>query len=206
MPNCDWYGTVEDNRPILDFIFSERKCEVYENASDYEKPLKRFHSTNEVIDEFNRTYPNGNKWHSVFLQLYVIGSGPGFSARRIELRPDKCGGATHRFSADGWGLVQFYLHRESDSHLEASHSNHNSQKRAEKWAPTCKDMEDPSAWDFDKIKSFSSQLNRFIRKNHAAKLGSRAVLPEALKLWNEGFRLSPYEPDLHSGTLKTKKV
>ena len=203
MPNCEWYGTIEDNYPILDFIFLEGKCEVYENASDYGKLLKRFHSTEEVMNEFYKNYPNGSKWHSVFLQLYVIGSGPAFSARRIELRPDKCGGATHRFSADGWGLIQFYLHREFDSRLEASHSNHNSKKRAEKWA-TCNDMGEPSAWDFESINSFSSRLNRFIRKHHSAKMGSRVVLLGALKLWNEGFRLSPYEPDLHCDTLKTK--
>ena len=39
MPNCDWFGTQADHVPILDFLFNENECEVYELASEFGQPL-----------------------------------------------------------------------------------------------------------------------------------------------------------------------
>lgn len=64
MPNCDWYGTPADNRPILDFVFNEGTCDVYELNSKLEKPLKKFTSSEDVLAEFKNTYVNGKRMHS----------------------------------------------------------------------------------------------------------------------------------------------
>jgi hypothetical protein len=55
---------------------------VYELASDFEQPLKRFESSREVLRQFERQHSNGSVWHRVDLQVYVLGAGPPFSARR----------------------------------------------------------------------------------------------------------------------------
>ncbi|QGW84255.1 hypothetical protein [Variovorax paradoxus] len=196
MPNCDFYATKEDHEGLLTWLFAEESCDVYELASDFEQPLKCFRSAAEVLAQFERSYPNGKKWRSVHLQLYVRGAGPAFEPRRVELDPVACGGATFRYDADGWGLVQLYLGSASagDERLEDSHTNHNSLKRAQSWSDTVEEMGDVGAWDFAKITSFSSRLNREIRKRGVAKVGSRAVLPGALKLWDIGVAMGPYKP------------
>jgi hypothetical protein len=196
MPSCDFYATKEDHEGLLTWLFAEERCDVYELASDFEQPLKCFRSASEVLAQFNRSYPNGRKWRSVHLQLYVRGAGPVFIPRRVALDPQACGGATFRYNADGWGLVQLYLGSAAagDERLEDSHTNHNSLKRAQSWSDTVEEMGDVGVWDFAKITSFSSRLNREIRKRGVAKVGSRAVLPGALKLWDIGVAMGPYKP------------
>ncbi len=185
MPNCDFYAVPSDHEVILDWLFSEQTCEVYELGSRFEQPLRRFESTGEVLSLFE-------KCNAVYLQLYVIGAGPLFVPKRVRLNPELCAGATFRYAAEGWGLVQLYLSSPKERRLEVSHTNHNSAKRATAWAPIIKDLDAPEAWDFKKITSFSGRLNRTIKKQEVAKIGSRTILPGALRLWEAGTSLGPY--------------
>lgn len=194
MPNCDFYGTADDHRGILDFLFGDKSCDVFELASDFESPLRQFVKSSDVLDQFQRSYPNGKSWHSVHLQLNVKGAGPTFKPRRVDLNPKVCDGATFRYEADGWGLVQLYLATTVGNSLGNSHTNHNTLKRAAKWTSVHESTDPPSAWDFAKISAFSSRLNRQIRKAKVAKLRSRVVLPGALNAWDQGVVLSPYAP------------
>jgi len=191
MPNCDFYGTREDHELLLNWLFAEGSCRVFELASEFEEPLKEFKTAKEILSQFERTYNTGEKWHTVHLQLYVIGASPRFVPRRVQLNPEKCEGATFRYAAEGWGLVQLYLGAVTAHGLKNSHSNHNSQKRAVALASTFNDTQDVDSWDFKKISSFSSRLNRQIKKFSVAKRGSNAILPSALKVWLEGTALLP---------------
>ncbi len=197
MPNCDYYGTIDDHGDILEFLFSENLCDIFELYSEVERPLKKFNSPEEVLSQFSRCYTTGKKWHTVYLQLYVKGAGPDFKPTLKELVPEKNDGATFKYRAEGWGLIQLYLSTTVDKILRDSHSNHNTEKRANKWSSICSELEDPSLWDFSKITKFSSRLNRQIRKKKVAKLNSRVVLPGGLKAWDEGCTLAPYHPDKH---------
>jgi hypothetical protein len=197
MPNCDYCGTPEDHRGILDFLFEENTCDVFELSSDHELPLRQFSTATEVLDQFQRTYPNGKPWHSVTLHLYVKDAGPRFKPLRVDLNPEACDGATFRHASEGWGLVQLYLSTTDGTTLRDSHTNHNTLKRATKWASSGDSLGPPSAWDFAKITAFSSRLNRHIRKAKVAKLKSRVVLAGALKAWDQGCVLSPYDPTKH---------
>ena len=88
MPNCDFYATPEDHVLVLDWLFADGACEVYESYSDSEQPLKRFRSSMEVLQQFERRHRNGEAWHKVHLHLHVarLGqTGPrhvGFQAHR----------------------------------------------------------------------------------------------------------------------------
>ncbi len=199
MPNCDFYATREDHAGLLDWLFAEGGCEVHQLASDFERPLQRFRSSAEVLAQFERRYPNGRPWRQLHLQLYLPGAGPPFVPRRVTLNPAACDGATYRYSAEGWGLVQLYLATASgdDTRLENSHTNHNSLKRAQTWADTVTDQGGVEAWDFAKITAFSSRLNRQIRARGVAKIGSRAVLPGALALWEAGIAMDSWKPGEH---------
>ena len=59
MPNCDFYSNIEDPKIILNKLFEENECEIYELASEPEKSLKQFYNTEQVLNEFNRCYTNG---------------------------------------------------------------------------------------------------------------------------------------------------
>ena len=202
MPNCDFYGTFEDHQMILDFLFEENQCEIYELYSEFEKPLKQFFNSSDVLKEFDRSYANGKKISSVYLQLNVLDSGPKFIPSKIKLNPEKCEGFKYRFSADGYGLVQLYLEIPSNNSLNSSHTNHNTHKRAEKWASSTKEKEEVASYDFNKITKFSSKLNRFIRKISVGKLLSMPVLPTAYKLWETSIKFSPFEPGKYEITMK----
>ena len=69
MPNCDFYATLEDHELLLDWLFDERACKVFELSSDFEQPLKEFGPTAEVLSQFERTHKSGKKWDAVYLQL-----------------------------------------------------------------------------------------------------------------------------------------
>ena len=194
MPNCDFYATPDDHQGILSWLLSEGSCRIYELASEVGKPLQQFQSPEEVIKLFERSYTGGKKWDSVHLQLYVIDASPPFIPQRCTLDPKACNGATFRYEAKGWGLVQLYLSAPKSDNLGSSHTNHNSQKRAETWATTIADMGNPSAWNFKRISAFSSRLNREINKRRVGKIGSRAILPGAIRLWEAGLPLWPYIP------------
>jgi hypothetical protein len=194
MPNCDFYGTLEDHQGLLLWLFAEATCQVFELASDFGQPLKQFESADAVLRQFDLRSPIEERRKAVLLQLYVIGAGPKFTPRRVRLNPKACDGASFRYEAEGWGLVQLYLASATARGLENSHTNHNSRKRAEAWAPLYRKLADPLAWDFKRISSFSSRLNRQIKKMAIGKLGSRPVLPGALKVWKSGLPLWPYKP------------
>jgi len=200
MPNCDFYATPEDHEGLLAWLLAEGTCEIHELASDDGQPLRRFHSAAEVLAQFERRYPEGGKWRAVELQLYVLGAGPPFVPTRVALDPDECDGATFRYDAEGWGLVQLYLGAlpDGETRLEDSHTNHNTLKRAQAWSATLPEMGDVGAWDFGRITAFSSRLNREIRKRGVATIGSRPLLPGALALWNAGVAMGSCEPGKHS--------
>ena len=193
MPNCDFYAVPEDHKHILNWLFASKACMIYELASQFEKPLREFRSAEEVLDQFSRTYANGENWHTVHLQVNVVNASPPFVPKRVSLNPEKCGGATFRYAAEGLGLVQLYLAAPTPKGLNNSHTNHNSEKRAKAWAPIRSDMTDFQLWDFKKISAFSASLNRQVKKLSAARIGSRPVLPGALEQWRHGRQLLPFQ-------------
>ncbi|WP_061206994.1 hypothetical protein [Leptospira santarosai] len=181
MPNCDFYAAREDNKALLELLFLNGGCRVYESYSHMDAELVEFSSMSDLERHFGIA-----DWHkplreSILLQILPMNAGP-VTVERIALDPAKCNGATFRYSANGWGLVQLHLEAERGDKMRASNSNHNSEKRALAWASTYPDMPGPSAWDWVHVVSFSNRLNRVIRKLGVEKAGSRTILPKAAEL------------------------
>jgi len=189
MPNCDFYAAGMDHRAILDFLLTRGECDIYELASRFEQPLRRFRALDDFEEHFAIADWRAGSSVSMLLQLHAHGSGPPFLARRVDLNPESCGGATFRYSAEGWGLVQLYLERPRASGLRNSHTNHNSEKRAAAWSDTLARLGSPADWDFARVSSFSGRLNRFIRSLAVGKSGARVILPQAAALQARGVVL-----------------
>jgi hypothetical protein len=177
VPNCDFLATKSDLEAILGYVFAPGEFTVYEAYSEPEAELRTFTSTAELA----RSYPIGycqGAAPSVLLQLLAKNSGAA-TIERFPLEPSKCNGKTYRHRSSGWGLIQLHLGGIGPKGLVPSHTNHNSQARALKWASTYPELPSPATWDWPTVQATSSKLNRFIRKLAVSKEGNRHVLAEA---------------------------
>lgn len=190
MPNCNFYAAGSDFVAILTFIFAETGCRVFESYSPFDQELVEFHCPEEIAAR----YPIGAcqaDAPSVLLRLLAPGAGGKITFKRIKLKPST--GATFRYTAEGWGFIHLHLGGVSPKGLVPSNTNHNSEKRATAWHPTCPELGPVDGWNWVEITRTSNQINRYIRNKLAvAKIGTRAVLPDAQAQLADGLRpLSP---------------
>jgi hypothetical protein len=177
VPNCDFLATKSDIEAVLGYVFASCEFTVYEAYSEPEAELRTFGNAAELA----KLYPLGlcqGTAPSVLLHLVAKNSG-AVTVERFALEPIKCNGKTYRYRSSGWGLIQLHLGGIGPKGLVPSHTNHNSQARALKWAPTYPELPSPSTWNWQAVQAASSKLNRFIRKQAVSKEGNRLVLPEA---------------------------
>mgnify|MGYP001264901437 FL=1 len=177
MPNCDFLATKSDLEAILGYVFAAGEFTVYEAYSEPEAELRIVDSATELAELYPLGLCKGTA-PSVLLQLVAKNSG-AVTVERIALDPSKCNGKTYRYRSSGWGLIQLHLGGIGPKGLVPSHTNHNSQARALKWASTYPELPSPSTWDWQVVQAASSKMNRFIRKLAVSKEGNRLVLPEA---------------------------
>jgi hypothetical protein len=177
VPNCDFYALATDLVEVLEFIFAQPGWSLFELASVPDQPLREFHATRDVLD----SYPSFDRLdRDRHFQLHCSTMGGHVSMRRIDFTPGAVPGATFRYNSEGWGLIQLYFGALRDGRLSPCHTNHNTQRRAEKWEPTYFDQLGPVAvWNWTEVTRVSGRLNRFIRSVSAAKLHSRPVLRAA---------------------------
>jgi hypothetical protein len=189
MPNCDFYAVEDDLINVLDVVFSQADCRIFEMYSPFGQELMEFRTTQDISDRYTLGKCQGNS-PSVMLQLLPNNARGQVKIEKVTLKPEKCGGHTFRYKASGWGLIQLYLGGVSSAGIVHSHTDHNSEKRAKAWEATYPEMGPASNWDWKAITLFSSRLNRIIRNKLAVtKEGARVVLPHAMELINNGARL-----------------
>ncbi|BFM48765.1 hypothetical protein [Marinomonas sp. THO17] len=177
MPNCNFYAIDNDFLEILDFIFCEMECRVFESYSEYDKDLVEFSNAQEVFEYYQLAEFSNTLNRSANLILWPVNASESVKVNRIELNPQKCQGATHRYRVDGWGLISLELKGINQAGLKYSHTNHNTEKRATAWGPNYSDvMGSPTDWDWKAVSSASRKLNNFIRKNSNKKVGSMPVM------------------------------
>jgi hypothetical protein len=183
LPNCDFYAAAGDFEPILQFIFSDLHCRVLEAYSGCDQDLREFSCLDELVKGTNL----GEGSLSCFLVLWPVEASDQVRIRRIKLDPSS-GLGTHTHVTEGWGLISLQLGGLNKQGLHHSHTNHNTEKRATKWADTQHYMGDPLAWNWNVVTRTSDKLNRRIRSLAVAKVGSRSVLPGAKAAFDLGAR------------------
>jgi hypothetical protein len=159
---------------VLDFIFEQDGWVLHELSSRGDHDVRVFRATIDVCAAFSigRT--------PTHFQLHAPEMGGRVQYRRITFDPEIVKGATFRYSTEGWGLIQVYLGMlRDDGTLTSSHTNHNSEVRAQTWSHTYRDDPSPDEWNWAGVKRVSGKLVRFIRKLAVDKLGSRPILPAA---------------------------
>jgi hypothetical protein len=186
VPNLDFYAVGADFDAVLNYIFKERACRVFESYSPPGEEIAEFKSTAEI----SARYPVGicrGSGASVFLQLVPPGAAPLFAIRRVSLSPDANQGHTFRYAVTGWGLIQLYLGGQGPYGLVASHTNHNTESRARRWQAVHPELGPAAAWDWREVTRVSSAFNRFVRTKLAvSKIGNRPVLSNAAEAISNG--------------------
>lgn len=185
MPNCDFYAAGDDFHLLVDFVLRETSCRVFELSSRPNKRVREFRSADALVALQRR----GVLWPPL-LVLWPVSANASVRFRRVNVAAQGRRGAWWREEPEGWGLIQLYLVGPRGRSLSPSHTNHDTAARAGRWRSTYPELEAPSSWDFGAVTRESSRLNRFIRAQAVAKLGSRPVLPGAAALFEAGVERS----------------
>lgn len=189
MPSCYFYAAGPDHEAVLREVLALGSCDVYEQVSRPEQPLRSFASMREIEEAHGITDWSAPGRRSIYLEICAHGSFDGPVAARIPLAPGACDGAAFRFDARGWGLIQLYLESPQRAVLPKSSTGHNSPERAARWADVASELGDPALWNWPVVASFSRRLNRRIRSLAVGKHGSWVLLPSAAAIAAGGIHL-----------------
>lgn len=186
MPLCQFYALGSDRDAIVDFVFSQPGWRLLERYSEYDQPLRAFPTRADVVRAFS---PSGHAQ----LCLSCDAMGGRVSHRRITLEPGAVPGATFRYVAEGSGLIQLLFKPVQRNRLSPSSTDHNSERRARRYAVTADELAEVAAWSWAEVTRVSSKLNRFIRRIAVDKTGSRPILPAAAAAVSSGeLTLAPH--------------
>jgi hypothetical protein len=183
MANLDFFAAEQDQREVLDFLFSSTDVRVFESYSEYSQNLREFTSTTELANAF----PLGHDLHgnsaAVLLQLWSPSVMSELAIKRIALDSKACNGHTFRYCIEGGGLMQLYFGGLCGEVITKSHFGHQSQVRAKKWNVD-------RGVDWDSLKNLSNRIQHQIRKRLMVfKVPGRPVLSQASTLARAGYSL-----------------
>lgn len=145
---------------MLKAVF-ENEPRVYEAYSKYDSDLVKFDSGEELKNYIEKERAAGENFINVVIHYP---SSNGFVEKKeIDLNPDKCKGATKRYSVNGWGLIQlqfdFGKHPNPECRIAV-----NTVKRATTWSPTYPELKSPELWDWAVVDQNVRRLIRVLRK------------------------------------------
>lgn len=182
MPNCNFYAADNDFKMILDLIFNELKCNVYQKYSEPDTELVQFNNSEEVIKYYQLNNFSSQLGKTATLMLWPTEASDNFVITQQVVTSRKFKGAT-RYRAEGWGLIQLELKSNSVKGLNASQTNNSTEKRAKAWEPKSQDtLGLVEEWKWNVVVRTAKKLNDYILNKSNKKVGSVAVMPSAEKL------------------------
>jgi hypothetical protein len=141
---------------ILDAVFVEPVI-VYESDSEFNSNLKKYESKELLSNAIDQAIQTNLPFIN-FSIYYPAAKGYVFE-EKVKLNPEVCNGATYRYSASGWGLIQLQIDLRDKPMIEVRVTV-NTQKRAETWSANYPKFKLPSLWDW---KFVEKQTRRIIK-------------------------------------------
>ena len=163
----DFYAASQDTKKVFDFIFNELDLTAYLAYSDLGQEMKSYNSTNGIFENFSFADINEK---SINFQLWTPRFEGDLVIRKIDLDPKRCKGHTFRYTAEGWGLIQFYC-GVLNNKLHFSHLGHQSIRRAITWQDTNNKLGSVEKWNWKEVETTGRKIKYFIQK----KLGVKKV-------------------------------
>lgn len=188
MANLDFYATVADHEAVVTDLCQQGDVRIFESYSDFDRDLREFTRPVEILDELRQAkYPR----QPVLLQLWVPAASAKIEIVRFSVSVK---GHSHRHRIAGWGLMQLYLSKETETEIHPSHFGHFNQRGAENRSmPSSSALANPGTaadWDWELLRKISRRFQRRIRAQFAGmKVGGRPVLRDAERLMKDGRRL-----------------
>jgi hypothetical protein len=179
MARLAFFATTKDCLAILDFMFASTDCCLYELASAYGMPIRKYSN----LSEAKQAFQLGRAPGSVLPTHLRPWSPSAFSdpeIERISLRPEKCQGHTFRYVFRGPGSVVFHFGEVTASEIGYSEYSH-----FEESSPM---VQDGINWPI--FKKLSGKIQYHIRGRLAvAKLPGHSVLADAMEHAKRGLVL-----------------
>ena len=147
----------ENLEDLIDALFIDDPV-IYEAYSQPDQELRKFDLKQEVLTYIKEVESRND--NLVYLSIHYPGTNGYVRKKKIDLKPEKCNGATTRFSTEGWGLIQFQLWLK-DTGLFCDIGS-NSEKRAQKWEPTYPELKSPGLWNWKEVGRQCRRLKRVL--------------------------------------------
>jgi len=179
----NFFAARDDVRTIVEFLYAQPSLRLFESSSRFDCELREFKSFDELCQAFrigDDAHGNGS---NPMLQIYSREVLSNVEIRRIELKPGAVTGAQFRYALDGAGLMTLHLgglHKESIlthssfAYLTEAYAKKSNNQRSVNWTA---------------LKKAVGKIQYFIKKAASAAAGPCAVLPNALKLHDQGVLL-----------------
>jgi hypothetical protein len=145
---------------ISEAIFAKGSPTVVQAYSGYGQDPLRFESAGDLCTYASRQRdkPSG----SAHVAVHFRDTAGHLARKLVSLDPSKCGGFTHRYTFEGWGLIWVYMHLNGASPI-GSFVSANSQRRAEKWSSTYPELDPPGTWNWAAVSGHRRRLARVLK-------------------------------------------
>jgi hypothetical protein len=158
-----FYTDKEQLYEFLEFIWESESPEVYQSYSDYGKKILKFDGIENLL-KYLEDHIETKKINESLCIYYQKTKGY-LRTERIRLKPKYCQGHTFRYHIGGWGVINLHLdYKEVEFKGIECWISCNTQKRAEKWFGTYKELKNPKRWDWKEVDSISRKLRRFVKR------------------------------------------
>ena len=145
---------------MLEAVFEGNPL-VYEAYSKYDSDLVKFNSGEKLKSYIEKERSAGEKFINIV--IHYPDSNGFVERKKIDLNPDKCNGATKRYSMNGWGLIQLQVDFGKQPKPECRVAV-NTLKRATTWSATYPELQSPDLWNWEVVEKNVRRLVRVLRK------------------------------------------
>ncbi len=150
-----------DKISLLAKSIFEGNPNVYEGYSKYDSDIVEINDSTEFEEYIETESSDGENY--IHLAIHYPETKGFIEKQKINLIPEKCDGASHRYRINGWGLIHFQLDLKEPEAVECRFAV-NSEKRANGWSSTYPELKSPSLWEWKLVEKNARRLIRVLRK------------------------------------------
>lgn len=133
---------------------------VSEASSHFDEDVLSFPTLGELDAYISNERAAGRPW--IDLVIHYPETKGLVAKKKIDLVPEKCDGATFRYSMEGWGLIQLQIDYKLAPSIECRIAV-NTEERALAWAQTLSALGAPDQWEWKAVEKQARRLARVLR-------------------------------------------